>query len=435
MRSSTLARRLEQLASAAPSSWMETGVAARPNLHGLLRYPAMMVPRMQADILDCILSQCGAKCDVLDPFVGSGTTLTESTVRGLNFTGVDINPLAALVCDAKAAIDLGADVDRAAQTVLTYIRADVSESIDVDFPNREKWFSDESAMVLSRIRRGIQNVSSAGARKVLWTVFAETIRLSSNSRTSTYKLHVRRPEDYVEASRVAEIFENNLRKTLARVSEYRQLIAAAKRRPDVAIICGDVRKVRLPRVLTRHRIMVTSPPYGDNVTTIPYGQFSYLALRWIPKRDLPGGTSQDLVENTHSLDSASLGGTSAEFEFKESTMRFVSPAFDAYVQSARQTEASNGIRKVSCFMYDFFEALSKVRDSAKSTSHWVITTGNRTAAGARVPFDAICSDVVHFLGGRPIAALNRKLPSKRMPAKNSQGEMITSESTLVAEFA
>jgi adenine-specific DNA methylase len=436
MQSSRLARRLEQLtARAVPLSWMETGAAARPNLHGLLRYPAMMVPRMQGDILDCILDEVGLKCDVLDPFVGSGTMLTESAVRGLNFTGVDINPLAVLVCDAKAAIDAGADFDRAAQSVIASIRRDVDETIDVEFPNRDKWFSDENAITFSRLRRSIQRVPQLGARKVLWTVFAETIRSCSNSRTSTYKLHIRPTGDYVPAERVAETFERNLRHTLARISEYRTLIASARRRPDVQIICGDVRKVRLPRAVSKHRIMVTSPPYGDNVTTIPYGQFSYLALRWIPGADLSDGVSENLLENTHALDSASLGGTSADFEFKEATMRFVSPSFDAYVASARMDASEAGVRKVSCFMYDMLQAASRVRDSAKSSCHWVITTGNRTAGGVRVPFDSICGEIVSFLGGRRVAVLNRVLPSKRMPSKNSQGEMITTESTLVAEFA
>ena len=34
-----------------------------------------------------------------------------------------------------------------------------------------------------------------------------------------------------------------------------------------------------------HDLIVTSPPYGDNNTTVPYGQYSYLPLQWI---DLEG---------------------------------------------------------------------------------------------------------------------------------------------------
>jgi len=80
---------------------------------------------MQGDIIDAILKYRPGPCRVLDPFVGSGTVMTEALVRDLDFTGVDINPLAALVCEAKAAIDAGADVEGAAQTVLTALRIDL----------------------------------------------------------------------------------------------------------------------------------------------------------------------------------------------------------------------------------------------------------------------------------------------------------------------
>lgn len=52
----------------------------------------MMVPQMVRKILDeiCIIDP-NIK-HIHDPFVGSGTILTESMLRGLEFTGRDINP-------------------------------------------------------------------------------------------------------------------------------------------------------------------------------------------------------------------------------------------------------------------------------------------------------------------------------------------------------
>lgn len=276
MTKTTLRRRLLALGTEPPKAWRATGTHARPNLHGLLRYPAMMVPCMQGDIIDVILDHQPGPCRVLDPFVGSGTVMTEALVRDLNFTGVDINPLAALVCEAKAAIDAGVDVEGAAQTVLSALRRDVCEAIEVEFPGRTKWFDDESAVKFSILRRAIVQVEDKDARKVMWTVFAETVRLCSNSRTSTYKLHIRAPGDRVAADSVLQTFETNLRQSLVRVREYRALIdTRGEKRPSVRIICDDARKAALDWPATDHQLLVTSPPYGDNQTTIPYGQFSY----------------------------------------------------------------------------------------------------------------------------------------------------------------
>ncbi|KSV71962.1 hypothetical protein N182_29835 [Sinorhizobium sp. GL2] len=432
----SLKGRLLALEQSPPSAWSLTGAHSRPNLHGLLRYPAMMVPRMQGDIIDVILAHKQGACRVLDPFVGSGTVMTEALVRDLNFTGIDINPLAALVCEAKAAIDDGTDVEGAAQIVLSSLRRDVGETIDADFPGRAKWFDDESSRKFSVLRRAIMQVAEGGARKVMWTVFTETVRLCSNSRTSTYKLHIRKDGDRVAPEKVLETFELHLRLALMRVREYRDLLNARSReRPSVRIICEDARKANIDWSSSEHQLLVTSPPYGDNQTTIPYGQFSYLAMRWIPAEDLPSVAAATLMANTNTLDAVSLGGTITGAEAKQAAVRDVSPHFDAFVRNAEQAGKGKAIRKVSSFMGDFAEAVTHLRSSATTTAHWVLTTGNRTAAGLTVPFDAICKDLVVNLGGKPIASLRRQLPNKRMPSRNSQGAMITVETTTVIEFS
>ena len=357
-------------------------------------------------------------------------------MRDLSFTGIDINPLAALVCEAKAAIDAGADVEGAAQTVLTALRRDVCETVDVEFPGRTKWFDDASAVKFSILRRAIIQVQDQGARRVMWTVFAETVRLCSNSRTSTYKLHIRAPENRVTADRVLETFETNLRQSLVRVRDYRELIGhRINARPSVRIICDDARKAALEWRESEHQILVTSPPYGDNQTTIPYGQFSYLAMRWIPEADLPHAAATKLMANTNALDAVSLGGTVRHAEEKEASVRAASNAFHGFIRDAERANRSRSIRKVSTFIADFADVLSHLRTSSTATAHWVLTTGNRTAAGLTVPFDAICKDLVTGLGGKPIATLRRQLPNKRMPSRNSQGVMITSETTTMVEFA
>lgn len=64
------------------------------------------------------------------------------------------------------------------------------------------------------------------------------------------------------------------------------------------------------------------------------------------------------------------------------------------VRNAEQAGKGKAIRKVSSFIGNFAEAVTHLRSSATTTVHWVLTTGNRTAAGLTVPFDAICKDLV-----------------------------------------
>ena len=429
----TLTRRLNQLDAKQPSAWCETGANARHTLHGLLRYPAMMVPRMQGDILDAILKSVKAPCHVVDPFVGSGTVMTEAVIRGLDFTGVDINPLATLVCDAKVAVDEGANVEAAAQAVMLACRFDTARTVEVDFPNIEKWFDEPIAQRLSVIRRAIVALPDRDARKVMWTVLAETIREGSNSRTSTYKLHLRASDDRVDGEQVWTLFEENLRSMLDRVAAYRRLTAKRpKEQPNVRIICDDSRLAALSPVGDDHVVLITSPPYGDNQTTIPYGQFSYLAMQWIPREDLHP-TAAAMVSNTHFLDTASLGGSLRKVADKAEKVAEVSPAFARMIEAGGSGKAW-GLRKVSVFMADLLDAFRHVRASCPGPAHWVLTTGNRRASGMQVPLDAICREMVQSLGGRPVTALRRNLHGKRMPLRNNMGELMTTETTLVVEF-
>ena len=155
------------------------------------------------------------------------------------------------------------DLERAAQVAIQASRLDVAETVDVDFPGLRKWFDEPSAVCLSRLRCSIMKVSDPGARKVMWTVFAETIRLSSNSRTSTYKLHMRPQGDRVDAERVVANFETSLRGALQRVDQYRfEIEARGAVQPDVRLICGDARQAEIGGTDDAHPILMTSPPMG-----------------------------------------------------------------------------------------------------------------------------------------------------------------------------
>jgi hypothetical protein len=439
---STVAReslkvRLADLAATPPAEWGTAGAAARPNLHGILRYPAMMVPRMQGDIIDAVLEATSGHQHIIDPFVGSGTTLTESLLRGVTFTGVDINPLAALVCEAKLAIDRGADIELGAKRLMTEIGIGAPYD-NFDFESRAKWFDDDVASKFGTLRSGICAEKDVNVRKILWVVFAETVRLCSNSRTSTYKLHKRREGDTVSAARVMTVFKENLDDTVRRVSAYRaNILSRHAARPIASILCGDARKVNVGKLSADHLVLVTSPPYGDNTTTIPYGQFSYLALQWIPLTDLPAGVDPTLLNNTHAIDSASLGGSKKDAADKREAACIVSPTFTRFVEQAHSEKKLTDIGKVATFVYDYFEAMAQMQvlhKEVRSSVHWIITTGNRTAAGLVVPFDLITKDIVEFLGGQQLLAVHRKLPAKRMPSRNSLGSLINTETTLIAEF-
>lgn len=394
-----------------------------------------MVPNMQGDLLDALRTYTGkANTPVVDIFAGSGTMLVEARVRNMPFQGVDINPLAILICEAKLAIEDGQNLHNCIQAVIKNVAMDEARHAEVDFPYLNKWFDKEAIETLSKIRRAIQKVRNKGSRKMLWVIFSEVIRLCSNSRTSTYKLHVREPEKKVDPSTIINIFSQIANESLRMIFEYKKLIKT-RRGSDSKLVCGSSREVRCIDDLNGHHLLATSPPYGDNHTTITYGQFSYLALNWIPESDLPSTGLAGYKENTQSLDRASIGGSRKDAMHKNEAMHLVSPSFEKFMSRAIKAGKYDQVLKVASFSYDLFECFARNTPNSNQSAHWLVTTGNRTASGLKVPLDEILGDIVHFLGGKVVCKVNRKIPNKRLPKKNSMVNLMTSEVTTIADFS
>src|SRR5216684_7762873 len=175
--------------------WAFRDRAVREHTHIYFQYPAMMVPQMQGQLIEAVKEvELGVR-HIFDPFVGSGTTMTEAMIQGLDFTGQDINPLAILICRAKMGPFYDQILQNKLATIINTAKEDQDSQIEVDFPGRDKWFQQKTAIELSRIRRSIQNEQELWCRRFCWIVLAETVRLTSNSRTSTFKLHIRPIEE------------------------------------------------------------------------------------------------------------------------------------------------------------------------------------------------------------------------------------------------
>src|SRR5438034_402265 len=67
--------------------------------HAIHPYPAKFPPQLPKAILENFASKGQT---VLDPFCGSGTTLVEAKISGVDAIGVDVNGLSVLLSKVKA---------------------------------------------------------------------------------------------------------------------------------------------------------------------------------------------------------------------------------------------------------------------------------------------------------------------------------------------
>lgn len=420
--------RLKALSSQDAKYWEFRRQAAREGVHGLLQYPAMMVPQMQRDVLNILLTLRPEATRILDPFVGSGTVMTESMLAGRRFTGIDINPLAILTCKAKASLHRHKQFREKAYLLIAKISTSRARRIEVEFFGRDKWFTRKALIALSRIRAAIIDESDDWARAIFWTVMAETIRQTSNSRTSTYKLHIRPDIEIAGLPDPIEVFVRRLESACSQFAFHSQTIRERKvARLTPVLHCDSV--MNLPKLTrTKFDFVVTSPPYGDNHSTIPYGQFSYLALNWISPDDVPEGTK---VESTRSVDTQSLGGSTVVARDASQDAEEASPAFKQFMRELRRKGKPDLEVKVMAFTVDFFSSIKHTVEAMDADAYSAWTLGNRTVGGLTVPLTEICRELHEACGARHVYSVRRRIPNKRTPVRNSFSQTMSDECLLL----
>jgi site-specific DNA-methyltransferase (cytosine-N4-specific) len=176
---------------------------------------------------------------------------------------------------------------------------------------------------------------------------------------------------------------------------------------------------------------MTSPPYGDNKTTVPYGQHSYLPLRWIATADIPGGFDSSLLDSTSRIDVLSLGGSLKHADDARDELTQLSPALSEFLIEVDQAPRLR--KKVLSFVRDYREAFEMVRPRLKDGAFCFLTLGERRVGRRTFPLVEITKELLIADGHEYVTTIERVLPGsrKRMAAKNSEGATMAQEWILV----
>lgn len=415
----------------------------RDYVHGFCTYPAMMVPKMQREMLDVCLKhiQNPTPC-LLDPFAGSGTILVEGMLRGLDIVGIDVNPLAILLCKVKTTVlnpeTLETKTARLMDWIITHNNVQNHQ-----FEGIEKWFTDQAISDLSKIREGIIAESEIEYRRFFWGTFCEIVRLVSNSRDCTYKLHIKEQAD-IDAYDIDAVglFKSNLQYNLGKYNEfYAELKKRNYLRRDgvtykrkVKIILGDAISY-LNHSKKKYDIVFTSPPYGDNHTTVSYGQYSIMPLRWIKYKDIDDSFDENLLSSLCEIDNRSLGGKSSNKVLTDIRKKVInkSVTLKAQLEEIKKV-APRQVNKIIAFYSDYDKFLCALSRKMKKNAISVWTLGNRKVAKQEIFMDKIMIELCEPYHLRLLTSFTRKILHKRMPELNGyQGEEKGLQATMTRE--
>ncbi|EFO72467.1 hypothetical protein HMPREF9215_0833 [Lactobacillus iners SPIN 2503V10-D] len=378
-----------------PQDYWDFKGITKSGIHNIGKYPATMVPDMQYQLLSVISKHLNNKnISLLDPFCGSGTTLVIAQELGINSVGIDINPYATLLSFVKTHQYNRTDVCDAISIIKNNLEQESNFPI-YDFVNIKKWFRDDIIKSLSQIRHCILLEKNQDIRKFFWICLSEVIFKFSNDRTSTFKLHVLPKEkiDLIE-DRCIEYFI----KIINDNSKHLNYINMTSSN----IIYGDSSSIINNKLKGEFDIICTSPPYGDNPTTVTYGQASILFLKWIDSKDLY--CSQELLEKYTTIDKISVGGEKR----KIINTKDIKSLQDFLGKISLKKQA-----KVINFFEDYYISLKCMKKCLSKSGYLIMTVGNRSVDTVRQPLDNITIEIACKMGLQVVSKFNRNILYKK----------------------
>lgn len=384
-----------------PKDYWDFKGTTKSGIHNIGKYPATMVPDMQYQLLSVVSKHLNNKnITLLDPFCGSGTTLVIAQELGINSVGIDINPYATLLSFVKTNKYDKADVYNAISTIKSNLEQGLNFPI-FDFYNIKKWFRDDIIKSLSQIRHCILLEKSQDIRKFFWICLSEVIFKFSNDRTSTFKLHAL-PKQKIN------LIEDKCIEYFIKIIKDNSEHLNYSNTTSSNIIYGDSSSIINNKLKREFDIICTSPPYGDNPTTITYGQASILFLKWIDSKDL--SCSQELLEKYTTIDKISVGGKKR----KIINTKDIKSLQDFLGKISLKKQA-----KVINFFEDYYVSLKCMNKCLAKSGYLIMTVGNRSVDAVRQPLDNITIEILESFGLKLVSKFNRNILYKNSPLKLS----------------
>jgi len=317
--------------------------------------------------------------------------------QDLHLVGCDINPLANLITRVKLQ-GVNSHVSKDIEELKSYL-ADPKQIYPFSFPNMEKWFRKDIFESLKVVRSAIMHIKDEQNRLFFWYMLCDIIRKHSNTRSSTYKLHIK---DITAISRIENKVAVNFISTIEKnVDKFKHVS-----NNFVLYKCDVLEKLKTldSRIFD---VSITSPPYGENATTVPYGQFSMLPLYTISQNDLELEGWE--LDNYSIIDSNSLGGKNSKKTLSTYEKNLIKPYLDRISISKH--------KKVLRFFDDYFQFLKEL--CRVTDKYIVLTLGNRTVDRVQIDLTDITRTFLESQNFSNVKQAQRVIPVKRTPKVTS----------------
>ena len=391
--------------------------------HGIHAFPAKFPPQLPRIFIENLTEPNDI---VLDPMMGSATTLLEAVLLGRRGIGVDIDPLAVRIGHAKVnpnsilkIEEEGMRVVANAQKLLREKAFELEKRLKLRFSEEnlkfiDYWFLPETQIELLALIEEIEKVENTSVRSFLLLNFSSTIITKSGGVSLALDLAHTRPHRVISKTVQSAIseFRKRLKRNLRNVAD--------KEPTQVQFIASTGTVENLPIADESVDLIVTSPPYASNA--IDYMRAHKFSLVWM------------------GFSISSLGSLRQNYIGADSTSGINYLTLPAFAQEiVKSIEKAD--KKKALVLHRYFSemtiALEEMKRVLKPEKAAIVVVGNSMMRGISTETDRCLGeigkhvgfDLVH-IGVRDLDRDKRMLPAR----KNGNGMSSQIEARMHQEY-
>lgn len=352
------------------------------------------VQGFSASFVEDILNryQIGKGHCVLDPFVGCGTVLVCTRLRGAKSIGVDLMPLMAFASRVKTRWDLNVEEIEAS---LGKVREGIKEEPYITPPflrETRKQFDKGVLTNLIKLKQSIWSIRSQHIRELFQLAFASILIDCSKLKRSPCLSYVKKKA--VSSDTPIILFQNKVKQMMS------DLLLVQQRRhewgPEPQILCLDAKEVKYePNSID---IVITSPPYVNGMDYVINYKIEMAWLEMVTNYDGLKALKNKMV----ACDNLSR---KIVHEFSEQNTKLYDEWLNDIVETIKTKIAKKGNYRrsdmhfiVQKYFNDLYSVFKNVYEGLKPNGRFVIVIGDSLIAGTYIPTDLILARMGKRMG-------------------------------------
>lgn len=368
--------------------------------HSYYTYPAKFIPQLASRLI----TEHSVETElVIDPFMGSGTTMVESLVNGRRCAGVDINEIAYLVAKVKTTpLDI-ALLQKEFQQLAFVLNASedsifthhLESAIPTESPVIERidfWFPPQTKQKLGEILGCILAIQNQDIQDFFLVAFAQILKTASIWQQKS----VKPTRDFKKKeSNCVALFLCQAKKMIAKHKAFNALLTN-EMCTDIQkfsnIACGDSRHLNVED--EKAQLIVTSPPY---VTSYEYADLHQLPSLWL-----------GFLKNLGEFRKKFIGSSATQRE-KCDLKSEIATRIVSQLKGKKAQEVEN-------YYADMLETFLEMRRVLKPKGRACIVIGNTQFKGVNILNAEVFCEQMQNINFGVVDIIHRQIPSKMLPS-------------------